>query len=111
MYDAVGGRLIAQGEMGDLSNDSVWIDLLNPAENEDKAIEQVLGIEVPTLSEMREIEAWRPTLCWVASNSADILCTTFSLRYRHHELDDAFPEHGQGRHGRELLSSDDSRNG
>jgi magnesium transporter len=57
IYDAVGGRLIARGEMGDLSNDSVWIDLLNPAENEDKAIEQVLGIEVPTLSEMREIEA------------------------------------------------------
>lgn len=56
VYDAVGGKLVARPEIGNLSN-GVWIDLLNPAEDEDKTIEQAIGIEVPTRSEMREIEA------------------------------------------------------
>ena len=56
VYDAAGGKLKPRDEAGDLST-SVWIDLQNPAEDEDKAIEQALGIEVPTRSEMREIEA------------------------------------------------------
>jgi magnesium transporter len=57
VYDAVGGKLVARPEIGNLSNGGVWIDLLNPAEDEDKTIEQAIGIEVPTRSEMREIEA------------------------------------------------------
>jgi len=57
VYDAVGGKLIARSERGNLSEGGVWIDLLNPAGDEDKIIEQALGIEVPTRSEMREIEA------------------------------------------------------
>jgi magnesium transporter len=57
VYDAVGGKLMPRAELGTLSNGGVWIDLRNPAEDEDKAIEQALGIEVPTRSEMREIEA------------------------------------------------------
>ncbi len=56
VYDAVEGKLIERPTRGDLAT-SVWIDLLNPGEDEDKAIEQALGIEVPTRSEMREIEA------------------------------------------------------
>ncbi|MFT3730168.1 MAG: magnesium transporter CorA family protein [Hyphomicrobium sp.] len=56
VYDAAGGKLIERTEPGDLAT-SVWIDLVNPGEDEDKAIEQALGIEVPTRSEMREIEA------------------------------------------------------
>jgi magnesium transporter len=57
VYDAVGGKLAPRPEAGDLSNGGVWIDLLNPADDEDKIIEKALGIEVPTRSEMREIEA------------------------------------------------------
>ena len=57
VYDAVGDKLVARSELGNLSSGGVWIDLLNPAEDEDKTIEQALGIEVPTRSEMREIEA------------------------------------------------------
>jgi magnesium transporter len=56
VYDAAGGKLKPRDEAGNLST-SVWIDLQNPAEDEDKAIEQALGMEVPTRSEMREIEA------------------------------------------------------
>lgn len=34
----------------------VWIDLLEPSQAEEKAIESLLGIEVPTREEMQEIE-------------------------------------------------------
>jgi magnesium transporter len=57
VYDAAGGKLVPRSETGNLANGAVWIDVLNPAEDEDKIIEQALGIEVPTRSEMREIEA------------------------------------------------------
>ena len=56
VYDAVGSKLIQRADMGDLAS-AVWIDLVNPGEDEDKVIEQALGIEIPTRSEMREIEA------------------------------------------------------
>lgn len=56
VYDAVSGKLVPRSETGSLAT-AIWIDLLNPAEDEDKSIEQALGIEVPTRSEMREIEA------------------------------------------------------
>ncbi len=35
---------------------AVWLDLVNPAPGEDKLIERVLGIAVPTREEMQEIE-------------------------------------------------------
>jgi magnesium transporter len=56
IYDAVGGKLVQRKETGDLAS-AVWIDLVNPGEDEDKVIEKALGIEIPTRSEMREIEA------------------------------------------------------
>lgn len=58
LYKCVADRLVAH-EPGDLAIDeaTVWIDLLNPGEHEDKNVEERLGIEVPTRSEMREIEA------------------------------------------------------
>ncbi|MET0638591.1 MAG: magnesium transporter CorA family protein [Hyphomicrobium sp.] len=56
VYDAVGSKLVQRAEPGDLTT-SVWIDVINPGEDEDKVVEQALGIEVPTRSEMREIEA------------------------------------------------------
>jgi len=57
VYDAVGGKLVTRPEIGNLSTGGVWIDLLNPAEDEDKIIEQALGIEVPTRSEMLQTVA------------------------------------------------------
>jgi magnesium transporter len=56
VYDAVGGKLVPRSEVGNPAT-AVWIDLLNPADDEDKSIEHALGVEIPTRSEMREIEA------------------------------------------------------
>lgn len=39
-----------------LSEAAVWIDLVNPGPGEDKAVENLLGIAVPTREEMQEIE-------------------------------------------------------
>ena len=41
---------------GEVPEDAVWIDLVNPAPGEDKLIERRLGIAVPTREEMQEIE-------------------------------------------------------
>lgn len=36
--------------------EAVWLDLRNPTRDEEKAVEELCGIEVPTREEMREIE-------------------------------------------------------
>jgi magnesium transporter len=41
---------------GMVPEDAVWLDLVNPTSGEDKLIEQLLGIAVPTREEMQEIE-------------------------------------------------------
>jgi magnesium transporter len=41
---------------GEVPEEAVWIDLLNPAPREDKLIERRLGIAIPTREEMQEIE-------------------------------------------------------
>ena len=40
-----------------LPQEAIWFDLLEPSPEEERAVEQVLGIDVPTREEMREIEA------------------------------------------------------
>lgn len=42
---------------GTLAKDAIWFDLLEPSADEERAVEEVLGIDVPTREEMREIEA------------------------------------------------------
>jgi len=34
----------------------IWLDLLNPTPEEERQVEQTLGVDVPTREEMREIE-------------------------------------------------------
>ena len=40
-----------------LPAEAVWIDLLNPTTDEDRAVEAALGLSVPTREEMAELEA------------------------------------------------------
>jgi magnesium transporter len=40
-----------------LPDNAVWLDLLQPSANEEHEVERVLGIDVPSREEMREIEA------------------------------------------------------
>ena len=47
-------RDIASGE--EVPDNAVWLDLVNPAPGEDKLVERLLGIAVPTREEMQEIE-------------------------------------------------------
>jgi magnesium transporter len=39
-----------------LPKDAVWIDIVNPQAPEDKIVEKLIGIEIPTREEMQEIE-------------------------------------------------------
>lgn len=40
-----------------LPADAIWIDLVNPTPDEDKAVEATLGLSIPTREEMAELEA------------------------------------------------------
>ena len=40
-----------------LPPDAVWIDLLEPTPDEDRAVERALGLSIPTRAEMAELEA------------------------------------------------------
>ncbi|HZF31062.1 MAG TPA: magnesium/cobalt transporter CorA [Gammaproteobacteria bacterium] len=55
-YVADDGRLRAVGDALASLADVVWIDLLSPTDEEERALEARLGIDVPTREEMEEIE-------------------------------------------------------
>ncbi|MBT9368896.1 magnesium transporter CorA family protein [Rhizobium sp. CSW-27] len=60
-----------------LSDDITWIDLLNPTREEERHVEQLLGISVPTRDELKDIE---PSSRLYAENNA--LFMTASLVWR-----------------------------
>ncbi len=59
IYDAASAcpGLTARSGMASVTASTLWLDLLDPTPEEDKYVEQALGISVPTRAEMREIEA------------------------------------------------------
>lgn len=56
IYHARGAGLV-KSEGDAVAAPAVWIDLLNPTGDEERVVEQQLGIQVPTREEMAEIEA------------------------------------------------------
>ncbi|MFN3623523.1 MAG: magnesium transporter CorA family protein [Hyphomicrobium sp.] len=56
IYESNGKVLSARDTNAPLTGNCVWIDLLQPTPEEDKFVEQVLAVDVPTRAEMREIE-------------------------------------------------------
>ncbi len=53
---ARGLERVEVGLTGPIPEEAVWLDLLNPTPEEEKRVEQSLGIDVPSREEMREIE-------------------------------------------------------
>ena len=43
-------------QLTEIPENAVWFDLVNPTQQEDKLLERVLGIAIPTREEMQEIE-------------------------------------------------------
>jgi magnesium transporter len=43
-------------DIANLPQEAVWVDLARPVAGEDKAVEKLVGIEIPTREEMQEIE-------------------------------------------------------
>ena len=56
VYDFHEGVLRAQSGLPRVSEETVWIDLLNPTHVEEEIIENALKIDVPTQEEQQEIE-------------------------------------------------------
>ena len=57
IYQIENGRLAKRDTLDALTEGHAWIDMLEPTEEEDLAVEALLGISIPTRAEMREIEA------------------------------------------------------
>jgi magnesium transporter len=55
-YHANGMSLVKMEGADNLTEATVWIDLIDPTPEEDRAVEVALGIEIPTRAEAREIE-------------------------------------------------------
>ena len=51
-----GNRFVLSSETLEQLDSAVWIDILCPSKDEETAVERALGIDVPTLEEMSEIE-------------------------------------------------------
>src|ERR1700693_942173 len=49
-------KKVAVGDLAALPESAVWIDLVNPTQAEDRAVERLAGIAVPTREDMQEIE-------------------------------------------------------
>ena len=49
-------RLAPLDPSTEAAKDAVWIDLLNPTKEEEERVEAILGVGIPTLEEMAEIE-------------------------------------------------------
>ncbi|HKB00245.1 MAG TPA: magnesium transporter CorA family protein [Methyloceanibacter sp.] len=57
IYENRAGTLTRQKGKPKISEEAVWIDLLNPTEAEEKKVERTLKFNVPTREEQQEIEA------------------------------------------------------
>ena len=57
IYETRAGALQPQKGKPRITEDAVWIDLLNPTQDEEEKIERALKLDVPTREEQQEIEA------------------------------------------------------
>ncbi len=56
IYEATGKGLKVHDRNVPITGNCVWIDLLQPTPEEDRFLEEVLMVDIPTRAEMREIE-------------------------------------------------------
>lgn len=56
LYDLQSGKLIVR-QNAEVTEQTVWIDLLNPTPEDEKLVEDYLDVDVPTAEEQMEIEA------------------------------------------------------
>lgn len=49
-------RLVLTGQTLEFLDGAVWVDILRPDKDEETAVERAIGIDVPTIEEMQEIE-------------------------------------------------------
>ena len=55
-YGVSDGKIRSLSDLLAQKEEAVWIDLLRPTNEEEKALEAALGIDIPTREEMEEIE-------------------------------------------------------
>ena len=66
--------------------EAIWIDMKTPSPGEDKAVEKLVGIEIPTREDMQEIEI--SSRLYTENGARYMTATLMCSRYRH-AADDA----------------------
>jgi magnesium transporter len=56
IYESNGKGLKVHDPAEPITGNCIWIDLMQPTPDEDRFVEEVLGVDIPTRAEMREIE-------------------------------------------------------
>jgi magnesium transporter len=56
IYESNGKGLKVHDQAEPITGNCIWIDLMQPTPEEDRFVEEVLGVDIPTRAEMREIE-------------------------------------------------------
>jgi magnesium transporter len=56
IYESNGKGLTVHDPAAPITDNCVWLDLLQPTQEEDRLVEELIGVEIPTRAEMREIE-------------------------------------------------------
>src|SRR5215831_5471168 len=49
-------KKVTADDLASLPDGAIWVDLVNPSASEDRAVERLAGIAVPTREDMQEIE-------------------------------------------------------
>jgi magnesium transporter len=81
MYDQQANGLSRREGMGQLTEATTWIDMVNPTPEEEAYLESALGVEVPTREEMREIEV---SSRLYQENGAHFMTAMLVIQYNQH---------------------------
>ena len=92
-------RKTCPADLAALPENAVWIDLDKPTPEEDRAVERLAGIAVPTREDMQEIEI---SSRLYVENGARYMTATPDVRHRHrnaaHHADHLHPRQPSSRH-------------
>src|SRR5258705_1159548 len=82
-------KKVTEADLAALPEPAVWIDLVKPTAAEDKAVERLAGIAVPTREAMQGIPSFTPVV--VANRArcttATVVCAAGTRNPRNHPMD------------------------
>jgi magnesium transporter len=83
IYEFRAGALKRQAGKHKITDEAIWLDLLNPTPEEERTVEKALKLDVPTREEQQEIEVSSRLF---QENGAQFMTATLILQSEQHEI-------------------------